>query len=53
MKSLSKGRKKKNNPYTLLYEAENNKYFILFKDVRNIINKVEVSIGVFNAFDRF
>lgn len=53
MKSLPKRRKKKDNPYTLLYEAENNKYFILFKDVRNIINKVEVSIDVFNAFDRF
>lgn len=53
MKSLPKRRKKKDNPYTLLYEAENNKYFILFKDVRNIINKVEVNIDVFNAFDRF
>ena len=53
MKILPKRRKKKDNPYTLLYEAESNKYFILFKDVRNIINKVEVSIDVFNAFDRF
>ena len=53
MKVLPKRRKKKDNPYTLLYEAESNKYFILFKDVRNIINKVEVSIDVFNAFDRF
>lgn len=43
MKSLPKRRKKKDNPYTLLYEAESNKYFILFKDVRNIINKVEVN----------
>lgn len=53
MKVLPKRRKKKDNPYTLLYEAESNKYFILFKDVRNIINKVEVSTDVFNAFDRF
>lgn len=53
MMSLPKRRKKKDNPYTLLYEAENDKYFILFKDVRNIINKVEVNIDVFNAFDRF
>lgn len=53
MKSLPKRRKKKDNLYTLLYEAENNKYFILFKDVRNIINKLEVNIDVFNAFDRF
>jgi RNA polymerase sigma factor (sigma-70 family) len=53
MKSLPKRRKKKDNPYTLLYEAESNRYFILFKDVRNVINKVEVNIDVFNAFDRF
>lgn len=53
MKSLPKKRKKKDNPYTLLYEAESNRYFILFKDVRNVINKVEVNIDVFNAFDRF
>ena len=48
MKSLPKRRKKKDNPYTLL-----NRYFILFKDVRNVINKVEVNNDVFNAFDRF
>ena len=36
-----------------MYEAESNRYFILFKDVRNVINKVEVNIDVFNAFDRF
>lgn len=53
MKSLPKRRKKKDNPYTLLYEVESNRYFILFKDVRNVINKVEVNIDVFNAFDRF
>ena len=39
MKSLPKRRKKKDNPYTLLYEAESNRYFILFNDVRNVINK--------------
>ena len=53
MKSLPKRRKKKDNPYTLLYEEESNRYFILFKNVRNVINKVEVNIDVFNAFDRF
>lgn len=53
MKSLPKRRKKKDNPYTLLYETESNKYYILFKDARNILNKIEVNIDVFNAFDRF
>ena len=53
MKALPKRRRKKDNPYTLLYETESNKYFILFKDSRNILNKIEVNIDVFNAFDRF
>ena len=53
MKTLPKRRKKKDNPYTLLYETESNKYYILFKDARNILNKIEVNIDVFNAFDRF
>lgn len=53
MDSLPKRRKKKDNPYTLLYESDTNKYFVLFKDVRGIINKVEVSQDVFNAFYRF
>ena len=53
MDSLPKRRKKKDNPYTLLYESDTNKYFILFKDIRGIINKVEVSLDVFNTFDRF
>ena len=30
-----------------------NKYFILFKDSRNILNKIEVNLVVFNTFDRF
>lgn len=53
MDSLPKRRKKKDNPYTLLYESDTNKYFVLFKDVRGIINKDEVSQDVFNAFYRF
>ena len=53
MKALPKRRRKKDNPYTLLYETECNKYFILFKDSRNILNKIEVNIDVFNAFDKF
>lgn len=53
MKSIPKRRKKKDNPYTLLYETDSNKYYILFKDAKNILNKIEVNIDVFNAFDRF
>ncbi len=53
MHSLPKRRKKKDNPYTLMYESDNNKHYVLFKDIRGVINKVEVLPDVFNAFDRF
>lgn len=45
-----KRRKFKDNPYTLLYEDNTNKYYLLFKDGNNI---VEVSEKVFNAFNSF
>lgn len=53
MDSLPKRRKKKDNPYTLLYESDKNKCFVIFKDIRGVLNKIEVSYDVFNAFDRF
>ena len=53
MNSLPKRRRKKGNPYTLLFEPESNKYYVLFKDSRGILNKVEVSNIIFNAFNRF
>lgn len=53
MNSLPKRRRKKENPYTLLFEPESNKYYVLFKDSRGILNKVEVSNIIFNAFNRF
>ena len=46
-----KRRKYKDNPYTLL--IENNKYYVLFKDIKNILHKIEISKEVFDAFDRF
>lgn len=46
-----KRRKKKDNPYTLL--IDDNKYYILFKDVRGVLNKIEVNEDIFNAFNRF
>ena len=46
-----KRRKHKDNPYTLM--IENNVYFVLFKDVKDIIHKIEVSKEVFNLFDSF
>ena len=53
MNSLPKRRRKKDNPYTLLFEPESNKYYVLFKNSRGILNKVEVSNIIFNAFNRF
>lgn len=44
--------KDKYNPYTLDIE-ENNAYMVEFKDINNIIHKVEVSEKVYEAFDKF
>lgn len=46
-----KRRKDKYNPYTLHTEKE--KYYILFIDVNNHIQKVEVSKKIFESFNRF
>ena len=37
MNSLPKRRRKKDNPYTLLFEPESNKYYVLFKNSRGIL----------------
>ena len=42
-----KRRKSKDNPYTLL--VINNKYYVEFKDVKNILNTVEVTEKQFEA----
>ena len=45
-----KRRKKKDNPYILL--IDDNKYYILFKDVRGVLNKIEVNeLGIRNRHD--
>ena len=46
-----KRRKYKDNPYSLLYEKEKNKYYILFKDIYNVINKVEVTHAIYDVFN--
>ena len=51
MKKLPKRRTKKDNPYTLL--IENNNYFVIFKDNKYILHKVEISEEIFNAFNSF
>ena len=48
-----KRRKHKDNPYTLFFDDNNQIYFIIFKDVKGIINKVSVSFDVYSAFNLF
>lgn len=45
--------KDKYNPYTLDVDVKNSTYIVEFKDVNNIIHKVEVSEKVYEAFDKF
>ena len=44
-------RRYKDNPYSLLYEKDKDKYYILFKDSNNVINKVEVSLVIYDVFN--
>ena len=46
-----KRRKDKYNPYTL--HMKNGKYYILFVDVNNHIQRVEVSKQIFESFNKF
>lgn len=46
-----KRRKSKDNPYTLI--SNNNRYFVIFSDVNNKKNIVEVSEKIFYTFDKF
>jgi len=49
MDKLPKRRKFKDNPYTLL--IENGKYFIIFKDNKNILHKESVDKNIYDIFD--
>lgn len=51
MDKRPKRRKDKYNPYTL--HTEKGKYYILFIDVNNHIQKVEVSKKIFESFNKF
>ena len=45
--------KDKYNPYTLEVDEENNIYIVIFKDSRNVLQKVVVEKNVYEAFDKF
>ena len=53
MDKHSKRNKDKYNPYTLDIDEETNTYIVEFKDIKNIIHRVEVSEKVYEAFDKF
>ncbi|MGN1268347.1 MAG: RNA polymerase sigma factor [Candidatus Aphodocola sp.] len=48
-----KRRKKKDNPYRLSYINEEDKYVVLFKDGKGILQSVSVNKNVFNEMDKF
>lgn len=53
MDKHSKRNKDKYNPYTLEVDEVNNVYIVEFKDVNNVIHRIEVSEKVYQAFDKF
>lgn len=53
MINFPKRKRDKDNPYVLLYSEETNSYMVKFKDSRNVIQIVEISTSVFEAFNKF
>ncbi|MBP3841970.1 MAG: sigma-70 family RNA polymerase sigma factor [Bacilli bacterium] len=46
-----KRRRYKDNPYFLIYDEKENKYYVLFKDGQGVINNVEVSFAIYDVFN--
>lgn len=53
MGEYPKRRKHKDNPYRLLYNDAENKYYVLFKDTKGISKKVEITKDIYQAFNQF
>lgn len=53
MSNRPKRRKFKDNPYTIIEIEISNKYFVTFKDSRDIFNKVEVSKDIYELFNYY
>mgnify|MGYP004480176389 CR=1 FL=1 len=51
MIKMPKRRKSKDNPYNLI--LLNDKYYLTFKDGRNVQQTVELSLDIFEAFNKF
>lgn len=51
MEKQPKRRKFYDNPYTLL--TENNTYYVIFKDSKNIVKKIKVNGDIFEEFNKY
>lgn len=51
MDKQPKRRKFYDNPYTLL--TENNTYYVIFKDSKNIVKKIKVNGDIFEEFNKY
>lgn len=51
MIQMPKRRKSKDNPYTII--VLDNKYFLKFKDSKNIIQMVEMTMDIYELFNKF
>lgn len=53
MNNSPKRNKSKDNPYVIGFNIEKNIYVVEFEDNKKILQKVEISNQVYNAFDKF
>lgn len=53
MAKLPKRNKSKDNPYILDFDEENKMYTVEFVDNQKVIHNVEISIEIYEAFDKF
>lgn len=53
MAIMPKRKKSKDNPYTLFYCEQNNKYMCVFRDSNKVIQKVELTTEIYNALNDF
>ena len=53
MIKMPKRKKSKDNPYKIVYQDDENKYICIFRDSRNNLQFVELTLEVFNALNEF
>ena len=53
MEKRPKRRKSKDNPYTIICSLEKSKYVIIFKNINNIEQQIEVTKEIYDVFNYF